>query len=121
MNVAVKNTGIRRIWLAFGYSVKGVVATFKSEAAFRQETFLLLFAIPLALWIGDNLLEKVLLIAVVLLVLIIELVNSAIESLVERYGNEFHELAGRAKDQGSAAVLLALLIAVLVWAAVLLD
>lgn len=115
------NTGLRRIVLAAGYSKQGLMATFKHEAAFRQELLLLLVLAPIALWAGDSLLEKALLIAVLLLVLIVEIINSAIESVVDRLGGDHHELSGRAKDQGSAAVLLALLLAALVWAAILVS
>ena len=102
MTAEYKSTGLRRIWRAFGYSISGLIATFRTEAAFRQEILLLVFAAPLALWLGDGLLEQALLIAAVLIVLLVELLNSAIESVVDRQGLEHHELAGRAKDQGSA-------------------
>jgi diacylglycerol kinase (ATP) len=114
-----KNTGLRRIQLAAGYSWLGLVASFRHEAAFRQELALLVVLSPVALWLGDNALEKGLMIAVLLLVLVAELVNSALESIVDLVSPEHHELAGRAKDQGSAAVLIALLLAVIIWVAVL--
>ncbi|HHJ19911.1 MAG TPA: diacylglycerol kinase [Gammaproteobacteria bacterium] len=115
------NTGLRRIVLAAGYSRKGLVATFRHEAAFRQELLLSVVLMPVALWLGHTLVEKALLIAVLLLVLIVEVINSAIESVVDRQGEEHHELSGRAKDQGSAAVLLALILAALVWIAVIVS
>lgn len=111
--------GWSRIFYAFGYSWKGLKATWQHEAAFRQEVILFFLLLPLALWLGDSLLEQVLLISALLLVLIVELINSAIESVVDRMGDEFHELSGRAKDQGSAAVLLVLIIAVAIWATVI--
>jgi len=114
-----KNTGLRRIQLAAGYSWQGLIATFRHEAAFRQELGLLVALAPIALWLGDNALEKGLMIAVLLIVLIAELVNSAVESIIDLVSPEHHELAGRAKDQGSAAVLLALLLAVIVWVSVI--
>ncbi len=114
-----KNTGLRRIQLAAGYSWQGLIATFRHEAAFRQELGLLVVLLPVALWLGDNATEKALMIAALLIVLMAELVNSALESIVDLVSPEPHELAGRAKDQGSAAVLLALCLAVIVWIAVI--
>jgi len=114
-----KNTGLRRILLAAGYSWQGLVATFRHEAAFRQELGLLVVLSPVALWLGDNALESALMIATLLIVLIVEIVNSAVESIIDLVSPEHHELAGRAKDQGSAAVLLALILAGIVWIAVI--
>lgn len=114
-----KNTGLRRVIMAGYYSYNGVVAAFKSEAAFRQELVLSIILIPLALWLDVAKLEKIAMIVTVLLVLIIELLNSAIESVVDRVGLEHHELAGRAKDMGSAAVLLGILVWAVVWGGVL--
>jgi len=119
--VPAKNTGWRRIVLAGGYSLQGLIATWRNEAAFRQELWLVLLAAPLALWLGDGLLEKALLIATLLLILVVELLNSALESIVDRIGPEHHTLSGRAKDQGSAAVLLTLILAAIVWAAILIS
>lgn len=110
------NTGIKRIRNAFVYSWQGFKAAFKYEEAFRQETFILLIAVPLALWLGGTGLEKALLIGSVLFLMIVELLNSAIEAVVDRAGSDWNELAGRAKDMGSAAVLLATLNALLIWA-----
>ena len=114
-----KNTGLRRVIMAGYYSYNGVVAAFKSEAAFRQELVLSIILIPLALWLDVAKLEKIAMIVTVLLVLIIELLNSAIESVVDRVGLEHHELAGRAKDMGSAAVLLGILVWAVVWGGIL--
>jgi diacylglycerol kinase (ATP) len=113
------NTGVKRIILAAGYSAKGLRAAFCHEAAFRQELLLLTVLIPLACWLDIAPLQRLLLIAVLLLVLIVELLNSAVEAVVDRIGSEHHELSGRAKDLGSAAVLLSLLLATATWAVLL--
>lgn len=113
------NTGVRRLINAAGFSWKGLCAAFRFEAAFRQELFASLLLIPLAVWLGETGLERGLLIAVWLLVLITELLNSGIETVVDRISDERHELAGRAKDVASAAVLIALINAAVVWALVL--
>ena len=113
------NTGIRRLIRAAGYSWNGLVAAFRNEPAFRQEVALGVLLVPLALWLGQTGLERALLVAVWLLVLLFELLNSAIEAVVDRFGGEQHELSGRAKDIGSAAVLVALVNAGVVWLLVL--
>lgn len=107
--------GIKRILNATGYSWLGLKATYRHEAAFRQELGLLCVLFPLALWLGEGGLEYALLIGSCLLVLIVELLNSAIEAVVDRIGSEHHELSGRAKDIGSAAVFVALLNVLFVW------
>jgi diacylglycerol kinase (ATP) len=112
------NTGIRRIFRATKFSAQGFRAAWQHEAAFRQELVLVVLMTPLALWLGGSIVEKALLIAVLLLVLIVELFNSAIESAIDRHGDEHHELSGRAKDMGSAAVFVVLVIVVVVWGAV---
>ena len=112
-------TGLRRVWNAFHYSCAGLHAAYRHEDAFRQEALLALFLIPLAIWLGEGAVERALLIGCVLLVLIVELINSAIEATVDRISLDRHPLAKRAKDIGSAAVMIALLNAVLVWALVL--
>ena len=114
------NTGITRIINAAGYSWAGLRAAFKHEAAFRQELALCLVMIPLALWLGQTGVERALMIGSLLLVLIVELLNSAIETVVDRFGGEQHELSGRAKDIGSAAVFIALINVAVVWALILL-
>lgn len=114
-------TGIRRLMNAFGYSLQGFGAAFKHEDAFRQEVFLAIVLIPLALYLGDNRVEQALMIASVLLVLIVELLNSAIEAAVDHTSIERHPLAKQAKDIGSAAVFIALLIVAVVWGVVLLG
>jgi diacylglycerol kinase (ATP) len=111
--------GLARIWHAAGYSWKGLKATWKSEEAFRQESYLMMAATPVAFFIANSVLQLALLVGVLLLLLVVELLNSAIESVVDRTGSEFHELSGRAKDQGSAAVLLMMLIVLLVWGGVI--
>ena len=115
------NTGIRRIIRAMGFSSQGLAAAWKHEAAFRQEIVLLVILVPTALWLGETVLLQALLIGVCLLVLIVELFNSAIEAAIDRHGEEQHELSGRAKDMGSAAVLISLLIVLLTWGAVSCD
>ena len=108
-------TGLRRVWNAFFYSLEGFRAAWKHEDAFRQEAILALILIPLALLLTDAALERALMIASVLLVLIVELINSAIEATVDRISLENHQLAKRAKDIGSAAVLIALVNVLVVW------
>ncbi len=104
---------------ALGWSMKGLRATFKHEEAFRQEVYLLILLVPLGFWLGNDGVERALLVAPLLIVLIVELINSAIESVVDRISDEKHQLSGRAKDQGSAAVLISLLLVVLCWGSVL--
>lgn len=110
----------RRIVNTLGYSLKGLRETFREEEAFRIELLLALVLVPLGIYLGETRVEKVLLVASVWLVLIVEILNSAIETVVDRIGSERHVFSGRAKDQGSAAVLLSLLLACLVWALLLL-
>ncbi len=113
--------GLARINAAFFNSLKGFKATWRHEEAFRQEVLLLIFAAPLGIWLGKTGVEKALLLASVLLVLIVELLNTGIEIVVDRISFEHHELSGRAKDVGSAAVLIALLLAGAVWLLILLP
>lgn len=115
------NTGLKRIIKATGYSIQGLKAAFKHEAAIRQELVLLCAAIVSLVWLDVSMIEAILMLGVVVLVLIIELVNSAIEAVVDRVGVEHHELSGRAKDIGSAAVLVALLFASFTWAFILFN
>ena len=112
-------TGLRRVLNAAGYSADGLRAAFRHEDAFRQELLLSGVLIPLGIWLGDTGIERALMIFSVLLVLMFELVNSAIEATVDRISLENHLLAKRAKDIGSAAVMIALANVVLVWALVL--
>jgi len=115
------NTGIRRILRATGFSAQGLRSAWQHEAAFRQEVVLLVILIPIALWLGETVLLQALLIGVCLFVLIVELFNSAIEAAIDRHGDEHHELSGRAKDMGSAAVMVSLAIVLLTWGAVVCD
>ncbi|HHL18216.1 MAG TPA: diacylglycerol kinase [Thiothrix sp.] len=110
-----ENKGIQRLLNASRYSWQGIKAAYKHEEAFRQEVWLFIVAVPLALWLGETAIEKSLMIVSVLLVMIVEILNSAIEAVVDRFGGEIHELSGRAKDMGSAAVTLSLLNAVIIW------
>jgi diacylglycerol kinase (ATP) len=114
-------TGIRRLMNALGYSLQGLVSAFRYEDAFRQETLLSVVLIPLALWFPVSPLAKALMIASVLLVLIVELLNSAVEATVDRISFENHRLAKRAKDIGSAAVFLSLVNVAVVWGLILLG
>lgn len=112
-------TGLTRIINAAGYSMKGLRAALVNEAAFRQELLLCLVLTPLGLWLGQDGVERALLIGSLFLVLIVELLNSAVEALVDRVGSDYHELSGRAKDIGSAAVFIALLNVAVVWGLIL--
>ncbi len=109
----------RRIVNSLRFSVQGLRVTFKEEEAFRVEVALAVLLVPLGFCLGSTSVEKVLLMGSVILVLIVEIMNSAVETVVDRFGIEQHELSGRAKDQGSAAVLLSLLLLLLVWSVVL--
>ncbi|MFL4556887.1 diacylglycerol kinase [Yersinia kristensenii] len=117
--MANQSTGLTRIYKAAGYSVKGLAAAWKNEAAFRQEAVAAILAIILAFWLDVDAITRILLIGSVVLVIIIEIINSAIEAVVDRIGSEVHELSGRAKDMGSAAVSLAILLALFIWVTVL--
>ena len=108
-------TGLTRILNATGYSLKGLQAALRHESAFRQELALCVVLIPAAIWLGRDAVEWSLLVGSLLLVLIVELLNSAVEAVVDRIGNERHELAGRAKDLGSAAVFVSLVNVVVIW------
>jgi diacylglycerol kinase (ATP) len=111
--------GITRILRAFRYSWQGFRACYRHEAAFRQEVLVALLVAPLGLWLGDNGAERALLVGSWVLVMIVELLNSAVEATVDRFGPEHHALSGRAKDIGSAAVFLAISLSVLVWTLIL--
>ena len=113
-------TGLTRIIKAGGYSISGLWAAIRHEAAFRQELVLLVILTPVALWLGKNAVEYALLIGSLFLVLITELLNTAVEAAIDRIGVEQHKLSGRAKDVGSAAVFVALANAVIVWAFIIL-
>ncbi len=121
MSEYFENRGLLRAWRALGYSLTGLRGAFRHESAFRQEVALAVVVVPLGLWLGQGGVEKALLAGSWLLVLIVELLNSAIEAAVDRFGPEQNELSGRAKDIASAAVLLSILLALLVWGLLLAD
>lgn len=110
------HTGWRRVVLAAGHSARGLRDAWRFESAFRQEIVLFLLLLPLGVWLGRNWVERVLLVGTVMLVLIVELLNSAVESTVDRISMEHHDLSRRAKDLGSAAVMVSLLLCGAVWA-----
>ena len=112
-------TGLVRLWNALGYSRDGLAAAWKNEAAFREEVLLAAIAIPLALFLGKTGVDRSILIGSIILILIVEILNSAIEAVVDKASPEKHELAKRAKDMGSAAVLFSLINAAVIWACVL--
>jgi diacylglycerol kinase (ATP) len=114
-----KLQGFSRVLQAFGSSGKGFIGAYREEAAFRQELLFACITLPLAMWLGHNGVERAVLVSPVLIVLIVELLNSAIEATVDRIGLERHALAGLAKDFGSAAVLLSLILVAVVWTLVL--
>jgi diacylglycerol kinase (ATP) len=109
------NTGFRRVVNATFYSIAGLRSAWQSEAAFRQECVGVVVLIPVALWLGQNAVERALLLSSCVLVVIVELLNTAVEFVVDRVGTDHHELSGRAKDAGSAAVFMSIALAMLVW------
>ncbi len=117
--MANNTTGLTRIIKAAGYSWKGIRAAWINEAAFRQEGVAVFAAIIIACWLDVDPITRVLLIGSVMLVMIVEILNSAIEAVVDRIGTDFHELSGRAKDMGSAAVLMAIIVALFTWVTLL--
>lgn len=114
-----KPRGLLRLWRAFGNSGKGFRGAFREEAAFRQELGLAVLLFPLGLWLGENGVERALLVGPIFIVLIVELLNSAVEATVDRIGLERHKLSGLAKDIGSAAVFASFALLATVWALVL--
>ena len=115
------NVGIRRLINALRWTGRGFRSTLKHEEAFRLEIYLFLVMAPLGLWLGDNGIERALLVGSLLVVLIVELLNSAVESVVDRISTDRHKLSGRAKDQGSAAVFVSLMLVALCWVLVLFN
>jgi diacylglycerol kinase (ATP) len=107
--------GLIRLWRATGYSIEGLKAAWRNEAAFRQECWTMVVLLPAAFFLGRSALERALLIFSLLLILVVELINSALESAIDRIGPERHELSGRTKNLGSAAVMLSLIAAAAVW------
>ncbi len=113
------NHGWRRVVYAFGYSMQGLKACYQGEEAFRQEVLFLIPLVPLGVWLGDSPVERAMLVGSLLMVPIVELLNSAIEANVDRIGTEIHELSERAKDIASAAVFVSIVFAVVIWALIL--
>ena len=111
--------GLTRLWNALGYSRDGIAAAWRHEAAFREEILLATIAIPLAFYLGKTGVDRALLVGSIILILIVEILNSAVEAVVDKASPEMHDLAKRAKDMGSAAVLFSLINAAVVWACVL--
>lgn len=118
-NPVNQKTGISRLIAATGYTFAGFAAAWKSEEAFRQEVLLAVVMIPGALWLGQTLVERIVLISSVLIVMITELLNTAVEYTIDRIGPERHELSGHAKDIASAAVFVSLMLALMTWASFL--
>jgi diacylglycerol kinase (ATP) len=115
------NTGLKRVISATFFSLAGLRAAWRGEAAFRQEILLCAVLIPAAFWLGTTAIERSLLIGTCLIVLIVELLNTGIEAVVDRIGAEHHDLSGQAKDLGSAAVFLSLLLVLVVWGLIAWD
>jgi len=109
------NTGVRRIINATFFSFAGIKTAWQNEAAFRQESLLCVVLIPAGVWLGQNAVERALLIGSCLIVLIVELLNTAVEFVVDRVGTDHHRLSGQAKDLGSAAVFMSLVVVVVIW------
>lgn len=118
VNPQKRRTGLARVWHATGYSLAGLRAGW-GETAFRQEAVAALVMVPLAFWLGRSWIEVALLAGTVVAVMVVELLNTGIETAIDRIGPEWHDLSKRAKDMGSAAVLLSLLLCVGIWAAAL--
>lgn len=116
VNPQKARTGLTRVWHAAGYSLAGLRAGW-GETAFRQEAIAALFLVPLAFWLGRTWVEVALLAGSVIALMVVELLNTAVETAIDRIGPEWHDLSKRAKDMGSAAVLLSLLLAAGIWAA----
>jgi diacylglycerol kinase (ATP) len=116
-----RRTGLSRIFWATHYSYRGIKSAWKNEAAFRQELCLMLLMLPAACWLGTTTEQRLLLIAPCLIVVIVELLNSAIEAAIDRIGPEMHELSGQAKDIASAAVFFALCLVIISWGMIAWD
>ena len=115
VNPQKERKGLQRVWHATGYSIAGLRAGW-TETAFRQESILAIILVPLSFWLGQNWIETTLLAGTVIMVMVVELLNTAIETAIDRIGPEWHDLSKRAKDMGSAAVLLTLFLCIGVWA-----
>lgn len=114
-------TGFTRIYKAAGYSLKGLTAAWKNEAAFREESLVIVPAILLSFYLDVSNIERILMDGSLILVILVELLNSAVEAAIDRIGTEHHELSGRAKDMGSAAVFIAIGFALFTWALILIP
>jgi diacylglycerol kinase (ATP) len=119
MRQGLRPQGLKRLWLATGHSLRGLRLSYSSEAAFRQEVWLAVLLLPLAFFLGESAVERAMLAGSVLVLLIVELLNTAIEVVVDRIGLERHALSGFAKDAGSAAVMLTLALVALTWGLIL--
>ena len=119
MRQGLRPQGLKRLWLATGHSLRGLRLSYSSEAAFRQEIWLAVVLLPLAFFLGESAVERAMLAGSVLVLLIVELLNTAIEVVVDRIGPELHALSGFAKDAGSAAVMLTLALVALTWGLIL--
>lgn len=119
-NPQKSRTGLRRMWHAMGYSIEGLYAGW-GETAFRQEALGAILLLPLSFWLGRNWAETALLAGSVILTMIVELLNTGLETAIDRIGPEWHDLSKRAKDMGSAAVLLSLVLCLGIWAAALFE
>jgi diacylglycerol kinase (ATP) len=119
MRQGLRPQGLKRLWLATGNSLRGLRLSYSSEAAFRQEVWLAVVLLPLAFFLGESAVERAMLAGSVLVLLIVELLNTAIEVVVDRIGLERHALSGFAKDAGSAAVMLTLALVALTWGLIL--
>ena len=119
MRQGLRPQGLKRLWLATGHSLRGLRLSYSSEAAFRQEVWLAVVLLPLAFFLGESAVERAMLTGSVLVLLIVELLNTAIEAVVDRIGLERHALSGFAKDAGSAAVMLTLALVALTWGLIL--
>jgi diacylglycerol kinase (ATP) len=113
-------TGLRRIFCALRFSLQGLKSCYQSETAFKQEVWASIFLLPLSFWVTSDSIERALLITPIIIVLAVEIMNTAIESVVDRIGSEYHELSAKAKDLGSAAVLMSLLLVIITWSIILL-
>ena len=111
--------GLVRLWNATGYSRDGILAAWRHEAAFREEILLAAITIPLAFYLGKTGVDRAIMVGSIILILIVEILNSAVEAVVDKASPEKHDLAKRAKDMGSAAVLFSLINAAVIWACVL--
>ena len=121
MRQGLRPQGLKRLWLATGHSLRGLRLSYSSEAAFRQEAWLAVLLLPLAFFLGESAVERAMLAGSVLVLLIVELLNTAIEVVVDRIGLERHALSGFAKDAGSAAVMLTLALVALTWGLILFE